>query len=167
MLRSQKLSLLLPTGEQLRHKLCRDEQHVEVLPYNLQIRRQVPNERLNLSAASKMVFYQTLLRILQTFPIFSTCRGMTWMLTICNLSFPIHVSQEPLKHLFLPKTLLLKAVFNISCISHVAAPRVRQMWMQMLCSFKLVTRNSWTVCNTQNNKHLLKRYTEDYDWKSP
>ena len=77
MLRSQKLSLLLPTGEQLRHKLCRDEQHVEVLPYNLQIRRQVPNERLNLSAASKMVFYQTLLRILQTFPIFSTCRGMT------------------------------------------------------------------------------------------
>lgn len=77
MLRSQKLSLLLPTGEQLRHKLCSNEQHVEVLPYNLQIRRQVPNERLNLSAASKMVFYQTLLRILKTFPIFSTCRGMT------------------------------------------------------------------------------------------
>jgi hypothetical protein len=47
------------SGEQLRHKHCRNKLHVEFLPYNLQICRQVPNERLNLSAASKMVFYQT------------------------------------------------------------------------------------------------------------
>ena len=66
-----------------------------------------------------------------------------------------------------PKTLLLKAVLSISCISCAVASTLRQKWMQMLCSFKLVTRNSWTVCNMQNNKHLLRRHTKYYDWKSP
>jgi len=113
-----------------------------------------------------MVFYQTLLRILQTFSIFSTCRGTTWTLTIFNLSLPILVSQEPIQHLCSPKDIVTESCLSISCISHADAPRLRQKRMQMLCSFKLVTRNSWTACNMQNNKHLLRRNTKDYDWKS-
>jgi len=67
--------LLEGSGEQLRHKHCRKKLHVEFLPYNLQIRRKVPNERLNLSAASKMIFYQTSLRILQISPYFQPVKG--------------------------------------------------------------------------------------------
>jgi len=39
--------------------------------------------------------------------------------------------------------------------------------MQMLCSFKLVTRNSQTVCNMQNNKHLLRGTQRIVTEKSP
>jgi hypothetical protein len=54
--RCQKLPPLLHNGEQLRHKHCRDELHVEFIPYNLQIHRQIQMRGLTCQQPPKWYF---------------------------------------------------------------------------------------------------------------